>query len=158
MKRREFIKKTGYVSVMMSLPQKSTPVPGSAKRIVVIKKLVRIIVPQSEEIPVDPEKIGLPKKVEDFISSQIFFVKEMMRTALRVLEYLPYFKLKFKRFSTLSDEEAKEIFFHWRETRFTPLKGIYLGMKSVINFMYYSSEEVWKYIGYEGPILREAKK
>jgi hypothetical protein len=158
MKRREFIKKTGSAGVILSLPQKKPPVPGSVKRIRVIKKLVRIVVPQSEEIPVDPEKIGLPQKIEDFISSQIFFVKEMMRTALKVLEYLPYFKLKFKKFSTLSDEEAKEIFLSLRETRFTPLKGIYLGMKSIINFMYYSSEEVWKYIGYEGPVVREEKK
>jgi len=158
MKRREFIKKTGAVGVILGFPTQRPRVPASARRIAVIKKLVRIVVPPGEEIPVDPEKIGLPQKIENFISSQIFFVKEMMRTALKVLDYLPYFKFKFKRFSALPDEEAEKIFVALRESRFTPLKGIYLGMKSIINFMYYSSPEVWKYIGYEGPLLKEEKR
>jgi hypothetical protein len=158
MKRREFIKKTGYAGVIMGFPKPKQKIPASAKRIAVIRKLVRIIVPQSEEIPVDPEKIGLPQKIENFISSQIFFIKEMMRAALKVLEYIPYFTFKFKRFSDLPDEEAEKIFVSLRESRFTPLKGIYLAMKSIINFMYYSSPEVWNYIGYEGPLLKEEKR
>lgn len=152
MRRRDFIRKSGTATAIFVMPSVAQSVPPSAKRLAVIKKLCRIIVPESEDIPVDPLKIGLPEKIDNFISSQIFFVKEMMRTALKVLEYLPYFRFKFKKFSELSDEEAEKILLSLRESRLTPLKGIYLGMKSVINFMYYSSEEVWKYIGYEGPI------
>ncbi len=155
MKRREFIKKAGTATAVLGIPPNLRPVSTEGRRLAVIRKLVRVIVPKSEEIPVDPEKIALQKKIDNFISSQIFFVKEMMRTALKVLEYFPFLKLKFKRFSNLSDEEAEKILISLRDSRLTPLRGIYLGMKSITNFLYYSSEEVWKYIGYEGPITKE---
>lgn len=154
MKRRDFIKTTGTGWILWTLPMQSPAYSPDEKRLAVIRKLCRVVVPVDENIPVDPESINLPHKVDMFINSQLFFVKELLKTAIKVVEILPYFKMKFKKFSSLSDEEAEEIFLSLRRSRFPAVKGIYLGLKSIINFFYYSSEEVWKHIGYEGPLLK----
>ncbi len=153
MKRRTFIKSSGITFLLLNLPEKGKAYPLDEKRLKILRKLCRVIVPSTEEIPVDAEKIHLPEKIDAFINSQLFFIKELMKTAIRFLDVLPYLRLRFKRFSEMEDDEAREFFISLRESRFVPLKGIYLAMKSVVNFMFYSSEEVWKYIGYEGPLL-----
>lgn len=145
MKRREFIRSTGgtffFFSNIFSVFKKKN-----------VDTLVQVwkVATYEKGLP-QPDQKEIKELFEKIICNQYYFVKDTFKMGTKLLDILPFFYFKFKRFSNMNLDEAREFFLSLKESGIPQIRGLYLTLKSVALFLYYSRPESWDYIGYEGP-------
>ena len=79
---------------------------------------------------------------------------DLLPLLLRAFEYGPIlFDLRFSRFTRLSDAEQDESLAGWMKSRIGLRRTAFLAMRNLCFVGWYSQQETWPLIGYEGPLL-----
>lgn len=149
MKRREFIKGSG--GALLLIPNIFSVL--KKKEVDVLVQVWRVAT-YEEGLP-QPDEGEIIKLFEKVIGGQFYFVKDTFKMGIKLLDVLPFFRFKFKRFSDMNLDEAREFFQSLRDSNLPQIRGLYLTLKSVALFLYYSRPESWNYIGYEGTWVKE---
>ena len=112
------------------------------------------LLPGDRFIPYTPSELQISGQIIKGLETLPERMKRELLMAVKVVEVMPLFELKFKRFSAMSPGEREEYFNSWAQSRLSLKRKIFIAMKSAIGFAYFSHPSVWKYIGYEGPWVK----
>ncbi|MBW2313626.1 MAG: hypothetical protein JRH10_05480 [Deltaproteobacteria bacterium] len=81
-------------------------------------------------------------------------VTELLPLALRLFEWWPFFfELRFRRFSDLDPAEQDASLTGWMESRFAVRRTAFFALRNLALLGWWSQEETWPLIGYQGPLL-----
>jgi hypothetical protein len=84
-------------------------------------------------------------------------VSSLLPLALLLIEWGPFlFDLRFARFTKLGADEQDASLRSWATSRFELRRTAFLGLRNLCFLGWYSQPEVWKLIGYLGPLLPRA--
>jgi hypothetical protein len=78
--------------------------------------------------------------------------------ALRLFEWGPFlFDLTFRRFTRMSDTECDASLRRWMTSRLAIRRQAFLALRNLCLLGYYSQPQVWRRIGYAGPLVGAAR-
>lgn len=81
-------------------------------------------------------------------------VTGLLPLALRLFEWWPFlFELRFRRFSDLAPDEQDASLEGWMSSRFAVRRTAFLALRNLSLLGWWSQEETWPLIGYQGPLL-----
>jgi hypothetical protein len=81
-------------------------------------------------------------------------ISGLLPLALRLFEWGPLvFELSFTRFTRMSDAEKDASLRAWMTSRLELRRLAFLGVRNLCFVGYYSQDETWPLIGYQGPLL-----
>ena len=115
--------------------------------------LIEAVVPASKENRINQETEVLERFDEEayFVSPD---VKEDIRTAVRILEYLPLIYGKLRRFSGLSLSDRQDVLRQAFQSRFEIPRVVTSSLRLMVLLFYYGHPSSWQAIGYEGPFAK----
>jgi len=112
------------------------------------------LIPPGGDIPLSSDDVEVVKKIDEALSMEEKDVQKQFSGALFLFEYAPLFSRKFSRFSSLSESDQIEVMREWGQSRWLIKRSIFNAMKDLCMFMFYTTPAVWKYMGYEGPLVQ----
>ena len=120
-----------------------------------LQSLVEVMLPKTDEIPVDASPMDLPRAFDNFLADEPEHNIKDLRKALVLIEFGP---LAFdKRVTTFSRLDVAERSKHWSEWGLSDnvlRRQVSIAMRKFFNLVYFDHQEVWPYIGYPGPSMK----
>ena len=81
-------------------------------------------------------------------------VTQLLPVALVLFEWWPFLgELRFRRFSQLGPQERDESLAGWMNSRFGTRRLAFQALRNLSLLGYWSQQETWPLIGYQGPLL-----
>ena len=120
-----------------------------------LQSLVEVMLPKTDEIPVDAVSMDLPRAFDEFLSGEPEHNVKDLRKALVLIEFGPLvFDKKVTTFSRLAVAERTEHWDSWGVSDNLLRRQVSIAMRKFFNLVYFDHEEVWPHIGYPGPSLK----
>lgn len=124
-----------------------------------LQSLVEVMLPKTDEIPVDAVSMDLPRAFDEFLSGEPEHNVKDLRKALVLIEFGPLvFDKKVTTFSRLAVAERTEHWDSWGVSDNLLRRQVSIAMRKFFNLVYFDHEEVWPSIGYPGPSLKRQKR
>lgn len=111
------------------------------------------LIPPGGPIPPSAEDVGVVRKIDEALAQEDRDVQKQFSMALFLFEFAPLFSRKFARFTNLSESDQVEVMKNWSRSRWQLKRNVFNAMKDLSMFMYYTTDSVWQYIGYDGPLV-----
>lgn len=112
------------------------------------------LIPPGGDIPLSADDVGVVKKIDEALSLEDKDIQKQFSAALFIFEFLPLFSLRFSRFSALPEDSQIELMNEWSKSRWLVKRSIFNAIKDLSMFMFYTTPDVWKYMGYDGPLVK----
>jgi len=123
-----------------------------------LQSLVQIMLPTTDEIPVDVTSMDLPRVFDAFLTGEPEHNVKDLRKALVLVEFGPLvFDKKITTFSRLPVDERTKHWNSWGTSDRLLQRQVSIAMRKFFNLVYFDHEKVWPYIGYPGPSLRRQR-
>ncbi|RME04122.1 MAG: hypothetical protein D6812_04545 [Deltaproteobacteria bacterium] len=162
--RRTFLRRTLLGSVALSLapliPERAAATlvhrdeSGffSPQEATVLAGIARAFIPSdTEEIP-DPVELGVVERIGRLLSRAHPENQDQFRLLLHLFERLPLlFAGTFTPFSAMPAAQKRAYLAGWGESRLAFRRMAFQALKNLVMLTYYSRDEVWATIGYDGP-------
>jgi hypothetical protein len=128
----------------------------SAKELCVARSLVDALAPGGEGWP-GGVALGLHQRVDEQVWAADTDMARDLRAALQLLEHVPPLLGHYGRFSSLSREARVDVFERLLDSHRDVLAQVAVGLKQLVQMLYYAEDAVWPHIGYDGPWIQERK-
>ncbi|GGO78964.1 hypothetical protein GCM10011348_12100 [Marinobacterium nitratireducens] len=127
----------------------------SAAEYRVLSAVTDAIIPQGGAFPVGALDIDLAKRIDHHLREEETALIEGVRGALMFLEHKApaAFAGKEVRFSELDGQDREAILIAMREAGGVPTI-IFSAMRGLSIFYFYTHEDTWPHIGYDGPLVK----
>ena len=123
-----------------------------------LQSLVQIMLPTTDEIPIDVASMDLPRAFDAFLTGEPEHNVKDLRKALVLVEFGPLvFDKKITTFSRLPIDERTEHWNSWGTSDRLLQRQVSIAMRKFFNLVYFDHEKVWPYIGYPGPSLKRQR-
>lgn len=123
-----------------------------------LQSLVQIMLPTTDEIPIDVASMDLPRAFDAFLTGEPEHNVKDLRKALVLVEFGPLvFDKKITTFSRLPVDERTEHWNSWATSDRLLQRQVSIAMRKFFNLVYFDHEKVWPYIGYPGPSLKRQR-
>ena len=113
----------------------------------------QVVLPSGDGFP----SIADAKTIER-IDEEIYFVspevREDVKTAIKVLEYLPFMYGYFSRFSALDMTTRKVVLEKAFKSQFEVPRAVSASLRLIVQLFYFGSSATWARIGYDGPFAK----
>jgi hypothetical protein len=110
------------------------------------------IIPRSGAFPEGAVDLDVVSYFDTIVSDQPPEIQKNMKSGLLLIEYgAPFFQFTFKRFTRMSDEERDTYLRCWENSRVPIFRGIFCGFKNLCCLGFFSNENIFPHIGYDGP-------
>ena len=120
-----------------------------------LQSLVEVMLPKTDEIPVDAVSMDLPRAFDEFLAGEPEHNVKDLRKALVLIEFGPLvFDKKVTTFSRLAVAERTEHWDGWGVSDNLLRRQVSIAMRKFFNLVYFDHEQVWPSIGYPGPSLK----
>lgn len=115
-------------------------------------KLVRaILTTEAYGLPDPIDDVPTLKNIDVMVGNMASNQRTLLRLGFFIFDHRPIAGLKFKRFSSLSDEEATRYFIAMQEGPFFE-RGLATSMKALITLNYWRDPQTWAALDYWGPV------
>ena len=134
----------------------SAPVPAdlhvfTSGEYEILSAVADTLVPRGGAFPLGASDVGLAARIDLFLARQDPAIVKGLRGALLILEYGGGAMAgRIGRFSRMG-AEGRAAVFSALPHRFGIARQIYVGLKQLCLFLFYSVDESWALIGYDGP-------
>lgn len=119
----------------------------------IVAAIADTVVPRGGAFPIGAEDVDLASRIDAFLVTQDPDVVKGLRGALMILEYGGGILAgRPGRFSRMGAEGRAAVFAALPH-RFALARQTYTGLKQLCLFLFYSADEAWPAIGYDGPWL-----
>ncbi len=116
--------------------------------------LAQALFPRGGGIAIGAEDLDLARDFDKFLADEPEWNQADLKRALFLLEIAPVlFAGKLRTFSHLDLEERVEHFAGWANSRWLLRRQVALAFRRFLSLAFYDRAEVWKHIGYEGPLV-----
>jgi len=123
-----------------------------------LQSLVQIMLPTTDEIPIDVASMDLPRAFDAFLTGEPEHNVKDLRKALVLVEFGPLvFDKKITTFSRLPVDERTVHWNSWGTSDRLLQRQVSIAMRKFFNLVYFDHEKVWPYIGYPGPSLKRQR-
>jgi len=120
-----------------------------------LQSLVEVMLPKTDEIPIDATPMDLPRAFDDFLVGEPEQSVKDLRKALVLIEFGPLvFDKEITTFSRLPVDQRTEHWDSWGVSDNLLQRQVSIAMRKFLNLVYFDHEQVWPYIGYPGPSLK----
>ena len=120
-----------------------------------LQSLVEVMLPTTDEIPVDVTPMDLPRAFDNFLADEPEHNIKDLRKALVLIEFGPLaFDKRVTTFSRLDVEQRSKHWSEWGLSDNVLRRQVSIAMRKFFNLVYFDHEEVWPYIGYPGPSMK----
>jgi hypothetical protein len=120
-----------------------------AREYAILRAVARCVVPGEGAEP-GADELGVPARIDRELSFHPPRLGEDITLALRLVEWWPLPSC-FARFTKLPAEEQHSQLAGMASSRFALPRAAFQGIRFLIMFFYYTLDESWPAIGYEGP-------
>ncbi|MFZ5755539.1 MAG: transcriptional initiation protein Tat [Pseudomonadota bacterium] len=118
----------------------------------VFEKLIRVIMPVEQAGFLDTQTIPVMENVDAMVRAMPAFVRDRMNLAVTAFDTGSILlSFKFRRFSTLSDEEALAYVNAWHEGTFVQ-RGAITSLKVLVCVNYWRDQRAAARVDYDGPV------
>ncbi len=125
---------------------------------VVLDAVLDAFVPPGGAFALGATALGLGARVQRFLATRPPEVTATVRGALVAVEWLsPLLAGRIGRFSTLDAAGREACLRALVASRSDLARRLFAGLKQLAHFTFYSADESWPAIGYEGPWVRRAE-
>jgi hypothetical protein len=128
----------------------------SVKQLTVVRAIVDALAPGENGWP-SGLALGVHRSVDEQFWAADPALSADLRAGLELIEHVPPLFGHFGRLSSLDREARQEVYARLLESRFDVLVQVATAMKQLVLLCYYTREEVWPFIGYDGPWIKQAK-
>ena len=115
--------------------------------------LAQAVLPLGDGFP----SIGDAKTIER-IDEEVYFVspevRDDIKTAIRVIEYMPFIYGYFTRFSALDVGSRLAVLEKAFQSRFEIPRAVSSSLRLMVQLFYFGSSATWTRIGYDGPFAK----
>ena len=123
-----------------------------------LQSLVEVMLPRTEEIPVDVVSMDLPRAFDEFLADEPAQNVKDLQKALVLTEFGPLvFDRRITTFSRLPLGERTDHWDAWGVSDSLLRRQVSIAMRKFFNLVYFDHEEVWPHIGYPGPSLKRQR-
>lgn len=119
-----------------------------------LNQFAQRVLPPGGDIPLSAEDARVVRKIDEALSIEDKDIQKQFSAALFIFEFAPLLSLKFSRFSNLSEDDQIQVMKDWSESRWLIKRTIFNAMKDICMFMFYTTPDVWKFMGYDGPLVQ----
>ena len=117
-----------------------------------LQSLVEILFPITEEIPLDPLAMDLPRAFDAYLADEPQQNIDDLQKALVFIEFGPLvFDKKLSTFSNLEPEARSQHWKEWGGSDDVVRRQVSVAMRKFFHLAFFDRPEVWPYIGYPGP-------
>ena len=141
------------VRVMASADGVKTQLPENEFH--TLEAVVLRLLPTRHDAP-NGAVLAVAKRIDNELRYQPKAMTRDLRDALRLIEWLPLFTL-FGRFSSLSELQQDQFLQHLSTSRFALFRSAFMGVKWLAMFFYYTQDETWPAIAYDGPWVKRSR-
>ncbi len=118
----------------------------------VISAFADRIIPRGGPYEIGALDVKVVEFFDEFAASDYPEVQKDFKSVITLLEHgAPFLDFKFKRFSQMTTDEQDEYLKGWESSKLALLRGAFVGLKKLCMMGYYSNEQVWPHIRYDGP-------
>lgn len=115
------------------------------------------LLPPRASLP-QPAELACVEAVDRLMQPMSRGLRRQIKLMLRFLEWAPViFLFSIRRFSQLGVDGRREVLTFLSQSRFSLLRQIFTGVKALGLTGYYTQDETWKAIGYDGPWVGRVK-
>ncbi len=162
--RRTFLRRTLLGSVALSLapliPERAAATLAqrdesgffTPQEATVLAGIARAFIPSDTEGIPDPVELGVVERIGGLLSRAHPANQDQFRLLLHLFERLPLlFAGTFTPFSAMPAVQQRAYLAGWGESRLAFRRMAFQALKNLVMLTYYSRDEVWTSIGYDGP-------
>ena len=123
-----------------------------------LQSLVEVMLPKTDAIPIDAASMDLPREFDAFLADEPEQNIKDLRKALVLIEFGPLvFDKKLTTFSRLDVAERTSHWEGWALSDSVLRRQVSVAMRKFFNLVYFDTEQVWPYIGYPGPSMKNPR-
>jgi hypothetical protein len=138
------------------LDVKDKPVALTKKEFAIVKALVRTMFPADGELP-SGESIRLVQRIDEEVWAAAPEVQRDFAWGLQLLEHAPRLYGMRGRLTEMSVTDAAIYFERVLLGPREPLRQIAIAVRQLMTILYYANPATWRAIGYDGPLVPEAR-
>lgn len=145
-----------HVGYGKHLDARDKPVALTKKEFAIIKALVRALFPADGELP-SGESLRLAQRVDEEVWAASEEVQRELGWGLQLLEHAPRL---YGMNGRLTDMSALDAATYFEKVLLGPreaLRQVAIATRQLMHIFYYANPATWKAIGYDGPLVPEAK-
>lgn len=145
----------GRLSTGYALPASDVPIGLTARELAIVRSIVEALCPGDDELP-SGLSVGVHQRIDEEVWSMPPDLADDVRSAISALELIPVARFG-SRLSRLSVEHRLEAF-EWMLARAPRVVGQAAGaLKQMCGLFWYTRDETWAAIGYDGPWVKTPK-
>lgn len=163
--RREFLKKSvagavllGSAGFLAQCQRRVTPAPRpegvtvfEAREFETLRAFCQTVLPAADT----PAAQAVPYRIDREIGHWSAKNQAEVKSLLALLEGgTRYFLYGWRPFSGLSADEGQDYLHGWESSRFDFRRQAFQALRMMAFFYFYSQDETWKVIGYDGPWIK----
>lgn len=139
-----------WLTLGYSLPPGDVAVALSTKEMAIVRAIVEALLPGDDGLP-SGLALSVHQRIDEEVFSQPDEVQEDLKAALQLLEHGPPLFGAFGRLTALAPEERREVLARMLRSDVDVVVQAAVAMKQLAHIFYFTREEVWPHIGYDGP-------
>jgi hypothetical protein len=117
--------------------------------------LARALFPEGGAFPPGASGVDLARMFDVVLADEPEWNQSDLKAALFLLELGPLlFEGRLTTFSSLNEAEALAHFQRWQQSHSLVRRQVALAFRKFLCVVFYDRPEVWKHIGYDGPLIR----
>lgn len=124
----------------------------NADEATIVGGIARAFIPSAEAGLPDPVRLGVIERIGRLLARAHREEQDQLRLLLLLFERLPpLFAGTLQRFTEMSPEDQAAYLAGWGKSRLLFRRIAFQALKDLVMLTYYSRDEVWGAIGYDGP-------
>jgi len=128
----------------------------SEKELCVARSLVDALAPGEDGWP-NGVALALHQRIDEQVWAADADTARDLRAALQLIEHVPPLLGHYGRFTSLSRDARVDVFEQLLDSHRDVLVQVAVGLKQLVQMLYYAEDAVWPHIGYDGPWIQERK-
>jgi len=145
-----------HVGYGKHLDASDKPIALTTKEFAIVKALVRALFPADGDLP-SGESLRLAQRVDEEVWAAAPEMKSELSWGLQLLEHAPRLYGMRGRLTNMSATEAGNYFERVLLGPRESLRQVAIAARQLLHIFYYANPATWKAIGYDGPLVPEAK-
>jgi len=112
------------------------------------------IIPGGGPYDIGAKEAGVVEFFDEFAATDYPEVQKDFKSVITLLEHGPLFmQFSTTRFTEMTPDEQDEYLEKWETSDSVLLRGAFVGVKKLCMMGFYTNEQVWPHIGYDGPLV-----